>query len=460
MRSGVVMVLAIAALLLLSRGGASAADKIELYDTAWEMPSTATIAEATAYLDHLEGAGFDGVFVSYLTISKGGLSAPNPRGDRPVTIMASGNVRILPGYAGHVRTMLDLAHQRDLDVALAPVWSTNYQSGQLVNPTSPGFCGPRPEERFLTAANAADIARQFDTLFGDHPALTTWVLGGDNYCVKRNDAIWNSFGTALSQNDPATTITYHSLPGQVLHMIHQPWLDVVSYYPGHCATPAAVVQRLRELDAITNKPLWISEGKYEGFLPSFCGQQSPVSAAQVVDDIDAAQRGGAVVYGFGNHDRWQWNEPLATLDSPAELAVRSYLGLSKPMPMPEPKPIVAACAGKEVTVDISKGQTPTMGDDVILGTAGDDTIFGLGGDDTICGLAGNDRIDGGVGRDKIVGGTGRDRLFGGPGPDQLIGRAGDDRLFGQGGNDRLSGGLGVDVIVDARGRNVVRFGPQ
>lgn len=452
LRGGVVAVLAAAALILWSPGGARAAGKIELYDTAWDMPSAASVSEATAYLDHLDSAGFDGLLVSYLNISNRGLSTPNAVGDVPVSRAADGSVTLLPAYAAHVRTLLDLAHQRGLEVGLAPVWATTYQTGNLVNPDNPGFCGPRFDERFLTQTNAADVARQFDTLLGDHPAVTTWVLGGDNYCVERNDSIWNNFAAALEQADPTTKITYHSLPNQVLHLIAQPWVDVVSFYPGHCATPAEVVRRLGELAATVNKPLWISEGRYEGITPGWCGQDFPVTAEQVVDDIDAAWRGGAVLYAFGNHQRWQWNDPLTTLDSPAELAVRSYLGL--------PMPVVAVCAGKTVTVDLSKGERPTDGDDVILGTAGNDTIFGLGGDDIICGMAGNDRIDGGVGRDKIVGGTGRDRLFGGPGPDQLIGRAGNDRLFGQGGNDRLSGGLGVDLIADSRGRNVIRYGPQ
>ena len=42
------------------------------------------------------------------------------------------------------------------------------------------------------------------------------------------------------------------------------------------------------------------------------------------------------------------------------------------------------CNGLTVDVDLNAGDTPTSGDDVILGTSGADTINGLGGNDTIC----------------------------------------------------------------------------
>ncbi|MDE4096151.1 calcium-binding protein [Phaeobacter gallaeciensis] len=109
--------------------------------------------------------------------------------------------------------------------------------------------------------------------------------------------------------------------------------------------------------------------------------------------------------------------------------------------------------------------TPTAGDDVLVGTDGKDRILGLAGDDEISGLgrrdtlkggAGRDTLDGDTGNDKLLGGTGRDKLFGGDGDDKLLGGGARDRLFGgsdadildgQGGNDILTGGRGLDVFV-------------
>jgi len=122
------------------------------------------------------------------------------------------------------------------------------------------------------------------------------------------------------------------------------------------------------------------------------------------------------------------------------------------------------CAGLPVTVDLSKGQRPTNGDDVIRGTAGDDVIDALGGDDLICALQGNDTVFGGDGKDfvyagegndtvhggpladRIRGGTGNDVITGGDGWDWLYGNGGNDRIWGNDGVDKIRGGLGVDRI--------------
>jgi streptogramin lyase len=109
------------------------------------------------------------------------------------------------------------------------------------------------------------------------------------------------------------------------------------------------------------------------------------------------------------------------------------------------------CLGRDVTVDLSLGDRPTTGDDVILGGPGADSISALGGNDRICMGAGDDTVAGGPGDDRIGGGTGRDTLSGGAGADTLLGNGGADRLEGGRGADLLDGGDGVDTL---------RGGPQ
>ncbi|MGI9606939.1 MAG: CRTAC homolog protein [Acidimicrobiales bacterium] len=104
------------------------------------------------------------------------------------------------------------------------------------------------------------------------------------------------------------------------------------------------------------------------------------------------------------------------------------------------------CGDLQVTVDLSMGQTPTSGNDVILGTAGPDVINSLGGRDIICGLGGNDTIDAGDGDDKVFGGDGDDTLIGGAGNDRLFGEDGNDNIDGQDGRDVLRGGAGNDIM--------------
>jgi len=103
------------------------------------------------------------------------------------------------------------------------------------------------------------------------------------------------------------------------------------------------------------------------------------------------------------------------------------------------------CNGQVVTVDASRGESPTESADVILGSEGADMIDALGGNDLVCGLGGDDTVNGGDGKDTLFGDAGNDTLDGGDGNDKLIGGDGDDTLFGQGGRDIIQGGNGNDI---------------
>lgn len=131
------------------------------------------------------------------------------------------------------------------------------------------------------------------------------------------------------------------------------------------------------------------------------------------------------------------------------------------------EPASLVCAGRRVTVDVGSGQSPTSGDDVILGTEGADVIDGLAGNDVICGLGGNDRLSGGAGEDEIhgaagadviVGGSGADLLLGNGGDDTISGRGGDDIVFGNEGDDLLLGGSGNDGLDGGRGNDAIQGG--
>lgn len=90
--------------------------------------------------------------------------------------------------------------------------------------------------------------------------------------------------------------------------------------------------------------------------------------------------------------------------------------------------------------------SPTTGNDVIVGYFSDDRINGLAGNDTLRGQSGNDTLAGNAGDDTLEGGSGNDALAGGTGKDLLSGGAGDDRLTGGAGADQLSGGSGADTF--------------
>lgn len=106
-----------------------------------------------------------------------------------------------------------------------------------------------------------------------------------------------------------------------------------------------------------------------------------------------------------------------------------------------------ACDNRPVTVNLQSGDTPTPGDDVILGTSGDDVIAAGDGDDVICGEGGDDTIFGQAGNDRILAGDGDDKIRGGDGDDELLGEAGSDDLAGGRGDDLVEGGDGADTAV-------------
>ena len=142
--------------------------------------------------------------------------------------------------------------------------------------------------------------------------------------------------------------------------------------------------------------------------------------------------------------------PLCDTDTVTVTVRPPPIGPPQPPPPPPPPPTVV-CAGLEVTVDLTLGQTPTNGPDVIRGTTGADIINGLGGDDVICGDGGADIISGNQGQDRMFGGAGDDQMRGNAGDDILRGRAGDDLLYGQAGNDTLDGETSTDTCRGGTG---------
>ncbi len=119
---------------------------------------------------------------------------------------------------------------------------------------------------------------------------------------------------------------------------------------------------------------------------------------------------------------------------------------------------ILTCDDRIVTVDLASGESPTDGDDVIIGTPITDTIDGLGGNDVICGGGGDDFINGGAGNDRILGEAGNDKLAGGSGNDTVIANNGNDQLFGGSGDDFLDGGAGNDVLAGAAGNDIIAGG--
>ena len=127
------------------------------------------------------------------------------------------------------------------------------------------------------------------------------------------------------------------------------------------------------------------------------------------------------------------------------------------------------CNGEVVTVDLSLGDRPTDGPDVILGTPGADVINAGDGNDTICAGDGNDIINAGNGADTVIAGNGDDTIQAGQGRDFISAGAGDDfvsggkgkdTINGDAGNDDLRGNEGTDTIDGGLGDDELRGGQK
>lgn len=99
-----------------------------------------------------------------------------------------------------------------------------------------------------------------------------------------------------------------------------------------------------------------------------------------------------------------------------------------------------------------------LGDDALRGNAGRDDLYGEEGNDNLKGGKGDDLLVGGAGDDVLLGNKQDDDLFGGAGNDTLKGGNGDDSLNGQGGSDSLSGGKKNDILDGGAGDDLLKGG--
>ncbi len=175
---------------------------------------------------------------------------------------------------------------------------------------------------------------------------------------------------------------------------------------------------------------------------------------QVGDDVDgeaSQDRSGSSVGLSADGSRLAVGAPFSDGNGVDSGQVRVFEYGAVPNPM---------CHGLPVTVDLNKGQVPTTGSDVILGTPKSDHILSLDGDDVVCAEGGDDTVDAGPGDDTVEGSSGRDHIRGGEGDDTIDGGDGNDRLFGDAGADVLRGADGRDVVRGGPGADIIEGGPR
>lgn len=480
------------------------------YDTAWELPYKATQAEQIAYMDHLVQAGFTGAWIAYMTTTGSAFTHATAKGDMQAELGPNGEIIFPQDYADDVTWLLDEMHARGLKVGFVTSWGVRYLHGEWTN----GYCellnqGP------LNLASSYGVGSQIAADFANHPAISYFVLGGDNFCgptqAEREDPqIWANVAQGLTDGGVTKPITFHSSPliPFMLEFIDEPWIDFLSVETGHCMPTSQMESVLNNaVNHPSGKDIYAAEMRYEAFEPSWTGCQEhgpgdPVLPSDVESDTLAALRTGVTGLLYGHDVRWRWDAGvMGTFGAPGETLFMHWVG---PHMSPPIYPTTTSTSSTSTTSTTSTTTTSTTtttaaptttttstttttaaptttttttttttmpppppvfcegvqatiigtnGADVIVGTTGRDVIVAKSGNDVIDARGGNDLICAGNGRDTVIGGGGDDVINGGAGRDVLKGGSGYDVLRGGSMGDRLLGGTGNDFIEGGKGND-------
>lgn len=462
---------------------------IPVYDTAWQMFSRATPAQADEYFEELKDRGFSGAWVSVIGHAPATYNHTYPGGGL-IGAYTNGEIVLSAGYIAHVNAILDKAHDHGMKVGLLPAWQNLYLPGGQSDAHVPASDLVRET---LTTANAWAYGVQMVDAFGDHPALSAWVFGGDGGTnnTAANIEVWEIMADAIRAEGSTIDIGIHLPPYEFDSLLYQDvdFLDFAAPEVGHNKTPARGQWEMEQAVDAYDVPVWMGEARYfnNDFLWLPVEWRNP-GAAEMAADAQASKNAGVSGYLYGDSGRWNWCagygdstpcDPNNIADSfgPGEDAVIAVFQGTPPTPTTTTTTTTtttapaAYCGPHRVTVDFNTGQRPTGGSDVILGTPGNDFISAGAGDDIVCagggddivrggdgmdriyGQDGNDILHGDAGRDRVFGGAGHDELHGGDSRDVLDGNRGRDTLFGDGGRDRMNGSGGDDSLSGGGGND-------
>ena len=286
---------------------ASGETRVPVYDTAWQMLVRATPTQADEYFATLDEFGFTGSWAGIIHHSPATYLHNYADGGQ-VGRLENGQIILNDGYISHVRSILDAAQRHDQKIGLVAAWQNTYLPG---GDTGDDELSNRVEGT-LTTENAYAYGRQIAEAFGDHPAVSVWVFGGDagKNNTEANKAVWREMARALNDAGMTQPIGYHTPTVSFGHLNYEgePWLDFIAPETGHSQGPTETEQQLRTVvDVFDGVPVWQGESRY--FNINFDWQrdgfQNP-GLPEVVSDAAAAERAGVGGYVYGDAGRWAW----------------------------------------------------------------------------------------------------------------------------------------------------------
>ena len=287
---------------------ADAGTTVPVYDTAWQMLVLATPGQADEYFATLADFGFTGTWAGVVHHAPATYADPFNGGGTVARLEASGEVVLTPEYIAHVGEILDAAERHGRKVGLVAAWQNLYLPGggaDAGNPVSDTVRGT------IHAGNSYAYGVQLVEAFGDHPAVSMWVFGGDagSNNTEENKVVWRNMAAGVRDAGSSLDITYHTPTSTFdqLNYAGEEWLDFVSPETGHGQTAAETQSELLAAADAYQIPVWQGEARYFNINFDWVpGEFRNPGVPQVRADAVAARNAGVAGYVYGDAGRWNW----------------------------------------------------------------------------------------------------------------------------------------------------------
>ena len=287
---------------------ADADTAIPVYDTAWQMFGLASADEADQYFATLQEYGFTGTWAGLIHHAPATYAHGFDGGGTVAEIDSSGNVVFTPEYIEHVNLILDEAQEYGRKVGIVAAWQNLYLPGGTIHS---GDSESDAVRGTIDEDNAYTYGQQIVEAFGDHPAVSMWVFGGDGSSnnTEENKVVWRNMAAGVRDAGSTLDITYHTPTSffDQLNYAGEPWLDFISPETGHTQPAEETELELLAAAEAYQLPVWQGEARYFNIIGSWIPDEfvSPDIEEMEADAI-AARNAGVVGYVYGDAGRWNW----------------------------------------------------------------------------------------------------------------------------------------------------------
>lgn len=256
-----------------------------LGDTAWGLFTTLTDEEAAEYLDDRAEKGFNVVQAVLAWRSPD----PNAYGDEPWIDGDPANPN--PAYFDHVETIVEMAAERGIVMALLPAWGDFVTVNERIN-----------------EVNAREYGSWLGAALGEHSNIV-WVLGGDRLAEGYEDVFRLIAGGIEDAEAMPHLMTYHPRGGghSSSEWFHEDaWLDLNMIQSSHSIDYPEYRPVLRDYELQPVKPTLVGEPRYENIHHGLRGEGPRIDDHQVRKAAWQAVLSGACGHTYGANGIFQF----------------------------------------------------------------------------------------------------------------------------------------------------------